>query len=162
MKRMTKLYNTLLDLNINYEKYEHDAVYTVDEAAALKVDMKGVHTKNLFLRDNKGRRHFLIVAPAEKEVALQSLSDCIGAKRLGFASPERLKKFLGVDPGAVSPLAIINDIEKNVEICFDSSLENEDAIQCHPLVNTETIVISMSDIKVLAKATGHEIKFIKL
>ena len=153
---MSKLYNTLLDLNINYEKYEHDAVYTVDEAAALKVDMKGVHTKNLFLRDNKGKRHFLVVVPAEKEIALKSLSDCIGAKRLGFASSERLKIFLGVDPGAVSPLAIINDIKKKVEICFDR------AIQCHPLVNTETIVISMSDIKVLAKTTGHEIKFIKL
>ena len=158
---MTEIYDTLSNLHINYEKYEHDAVYTVDEAAALKVNMRGVHTKNLFLRDNKGKRHFLIVAPAEKEIALKAISDRIGAKRLGFASQERLKKYLGIDPGAVSPLAIINDLKNEVELYFDSSLQDKE-IQCHPLVNTETIVISMSNIKIFAQKTGHEILFVDL
>ena len=97
------LYNLLSELNIEFEEYEHDAVYTVEEAAALKVDMKGVHTKNLFLRDNKGRKHFLVVAPADKTLALKELSKTIGTKRLGFASPERLQEHLGIEPGAVSP-----------------------------------------------------------
>ncbi len=157
---MMNLYKILSELNINYEEYEHDAVYTCDEVAALNLEMKGAHTKNLFLRDDKGKRHFLVVAPAEKEIVLKSLSDIIGAKRLGFASPERLKKYLGVVPGAVSPLAIINDLEKEVELYLDSSLKEEGEIQCHPLVNTKTIVISISDLKVFAKTTGHEAKFI--
>lgn len=158
---MTSIYDTLSDLNLQYEEYEHDAVYTVDEAAALKVDMKGIHTKNLFLRDNKGKRHFLVVAPADKKIELKAISECIGAKRLGFASPERLKKHLGIEPGAVSPLAIINDSEKMVELYFDSSLKNAE-IQCHPLVNTKTMIISMPDIQTLATSTGHEIHFFEL
>jgi len=159
---MENLYNILSDLNIRYDTYEHDPVYTCDEVKSLTVNIKGVHTKNLFLRDDKGRRHFLVVAPAEKPIALKDVSERIGAKRLGFASPDRLKTYLGVDPGAVSPLAIINDSEKKVEVYFDSSFKGEMNIQCHPLVNTATIIISMTDIQTIATSTGHEINFIEL
>lgn len=157
---MTHLYNTLSDLNISYDMYEHDAVFTCDEVAALNVNMKGVHTKSLFLRDDKGKRHFLVVLPAEKKIALNELSERIGAKRLGFASTERLNKYLCVEPGSVSPLAIINDAGKKVELYVDEAFKDEREIQCHPLVNTATIVLSMNDIQLFAKATGHDIHFI--
>jgi Ala-tRNA(Pro) deacylase len=156
------IYNLLSELNIDFEEYEHDAVYTVEEAAALKVDMRGVHTKNLFLRDNKGKRHFLVVAPADKTLALKELSKSIGARRLGFASPERLKKYLGIEPGAVSPLAIINDSENMVELYFDNTLRDEAEIQCHPLDNTKTMIISMAGIQKLAASTGRETMFLDL
>ena len=159
---MTKLFSLLSDLNINYDSYKHDPVYTCDEVKSLPVKIKGIHTKNLFLRDDKGRRHFLVVLPADKSIALKDLSERIGAKRLGFASPDRLKKFLGIEPGAVSPLAIVNDLEKKVEVFFDASFKDEMNIQCHPLVNTATIILAMSDIEAVAASTGHEINFITL
>ena len=130
---MENLYSILSDLNIRYDTYEHDPVHTCDEVKSLAVNIKGVHTKNLFLRDDKSRRHFLVVAPAEKSIALKDVSKRIGAKRLGFASPDRLGTYLGVDPGAVSPL-----------------------------VNTATIIMSMTDIQAIATSTAHAINFIEL
>ncbi|MFH1670290.1 MAG: prolyl-tRNA synthetase associated domain-containing protein [Patescibacteria group bacterium] len=145
---------------ITFERFEHPAVFTCEEAERLVPDMPGSHTKNLFLRDKKGKRNILVVVGFEKNVDLKALKTVLSVDKLSFASPERLKKYLGVDPGAVSLLGLVNDTDCSVEVIFDEKVWNADAIQAHPLVNTATLVISHDGIEKFLKATGHECKVI--
>jgi Ala-tRNA(Pro) deacylase len=132
-----------LDRNgIDYRRCDHPAVYTVEEAARLVPPLPGAKTKNLFLRDKPGRRHFLVCVPAAKQVDLRTLSDAIGSGRLSFGSSDRLMARLGVEPGAVTLLAVFNDPERTVELFVDEELWAHAAFQFHPLVNTSTLVVS--------------------
>jgi len=122
--------------------------------------MPGTHTKNLLLRDKKGVRNILVVVGYEKNVDLKSLKDVLGVDKLSFASPERLKKYLGVNPGAVSVLGLMNDSDREVEVYFDDKVWNADSIQAHPLINTATLIISHEGVERFLKATGHRSKII--
>jgi Ala-tRNA(Pro) deacylase len=139
---------------IAYERFDHEAVFTCDEAEKLP-SMSGAPTKNLFLRDDKGKRHFLVVVSHEKNVDLKELSRVIGSRSLGFASPERLRKYLGVEPGSVTVLGLMNDTDHGVEVFIDEEVWVADALQCHPLVNTATLVIPKQGIEAFLAATGH-------
>jgi Ala-tRNA(Pro) deacylase len=108
---MTDIYQFLNDNEIEFERFDHPPVYTVNDVKRLASDLPGVKTKNLFLRDKKGQRHFLVSVPAEKRVDLKRLAEALESTKLSFGSPDRLKKYLGIDPGAVSLLAIVNDSE---------------------------------------------------
>jgi Ala-tRNA(Pro) deacylase len=110
------------------------------------------------LRDHKGRRHFLVIVPAEKRVHIKALHAVIGSSRLSFGSANRLKKYLGVDPGAVTIFALMNDSDHEVELILDQSLWKQDAFQFHPLVNTSTLVISRTNLMRFLALTGHEVK----
>lgn len=153
---MIDLYDLLARHGIAYERHDHPAVYTVDEAARLVPELPGAKTKNLFLRDKKGRRHFLVVVPARKRVDIKGLAGKIGAGRLSFASPQRLQAFLGVDPGSVTLLAVINDPEHRVEVVIDTDTWQSEAFQFHPLVNTATLLIPKTDLKKFLAVTGHQ------
>ena len=155
---MAELYRFLEENDIEYERYDHPPVYTVEDVERLVPVLPAARTKNLFFRDNKGRRHFLVVVPAEKRVDIKTLPDAIGSSRLSFGSADRLKKYLGVDPGAVSIFAIVNDSDHAVEVIIDEALWVLEAFQFHPLVNTSTLVISRENLSRFLDLTGHKPK----
>lgn len=143
-------------------RHEHPAVMTVEESERLVPSLPGAKTKNLFLRDRKGKRHFLVTAPHHVAVDLEALGEALGAGRLSFASPERLHKHLGLMPGAVSLLGLVNDEARAVEFVIDRSLWNATAVHAHPLVNTATMVIAHADLERFLAATGHEPRVIDI
>jgi Ala-tRNA(Pro) deacylase len=145
---------------IAYVRHDHPAVYTVEEADQLVPELPGAKTKNLFLRDDKGRRHFLVLVPSDKRVNLKALKDVLGAKRISFGSPERLKKYLGIEPGSVSLLAVYNDGAHRVEVFMDRELWEADTFLFHPLVNTSTLVIKKTGIERFLEATGHDLNIV--
>jgi len=157
---MVDFYQFLADHGIVYKRHDHPPVYTVEEAQRLVPPLPGAKTKNLFLRDKKGKRHFLVVVAAQKRVDIKSLSEVIGSGRLSFGSPARLKKYLGVEPGAVTLLAIFNDPDYAVEVFIDRILWEADDYNFHPLVNTSTLVISRENLERFTEATGHKIQII--
>jgi len=158
---MSDIFQFLDKNSINYECEKHAAVFTCDDAnEAFPDDSRGVRSKNLFLRDKNGKRHFLVVLDFQKSVDLKELSNALGVSKLSFGSPERLKKHLGVEPGSVSLMGLMNDADHNVEVVIDEYAWNAKAILCHPLVNTATLVIPHSDIEKFLEATGHDAKVI--
>jgi len=159
---MTDLYQFLADNHIQYERHDHPPVYTVEDVKRLVPNLPAVKTKNLFLRDNKGHRHFLVVVPAEKQVNIKALPGVIGSSRLSFGSADRLKKHLGVEPGAVTIFAVINDPGHAVEVIFDETLWEEESFQFHPLVNTSTLLISRKNLKRFLDLTGHRIRMLSV
>jgi Ala-tRNA(Pro) deacylase len=159
---MSDFYKFLEKNRIKYERHDHPPVYTVEEAGRLVPALPAAKTKNLFLRDKKGQRHFLVVVPAEKRVDIKALPQALGSDRLSFGSAERLKKYLGVEPGAVTLFAIFNDPCQKVELIVDESLWEAEAFQFHPLVNTSTLVISRDDLQRFIAKTSHEAKVLKV
>ena len=151
-------------LNIEYKEITHDAVYTIEEMDALGKDyFEGAKIcKNLFVRDQKGKRHFLVVLPEEKRAPLDVIATKIGSTRLSFASNERLMKYLKLTPGAVTPLSVINDEENAVEVILDEELKNEVKVGVHPCVNTVTVLLSMNDVEKYISSCGNKIKYIKI
>jgi Ala-tRNA(Pro) deacylase len=140
---------------ISAPRHEHPAVMTVEESNRLVPKLPGAKTKNLFLRDKKGARHLLCTVAAHRAVDLKHLGEILGTGSLGFASPERLAKHLGITPGSVSLLALINDHAHAVEFVIDRVLWEADTVQAHPLVNTATMCIAHADLERFLAATGH-------
>jgi Ala-tRNA(Pro) deacylase len=157
---MDDLYQFLADHLITYERHDHPPVFTVEDVNRLVPPLPAAKTKNLFLRDNSGKRHFLLVVRDEKRVDLKALPGLIESSRLRFGSADRLKKHLGVDPGSVSLFAVVNDSNNAVEVIMDRDLWTSDAFQFHPLINTSTLVISRENIQRFLDKTGHEIRII--
>jgi Ala-tRNA(Pro) deacylase len=149
------IYDFLTSHVIPYERVDHPAVYTCEQAEQLVPPMPGTDTKNLLVRDKKGHRHFLVVVGYEKTVDLKALSPLLDVNGLSFASPERLMKYLGIEPGSVSLLAIVNDSECAVEVIVDEKVWQADMLKCHPLVNTSTLAIRRKDIEKILTVTGH-------
>ncbi|WP_458735253.1 prolyl-tRNA synthetase associated domain-containing protein [Zobellella taiwanensis] len=134
---------------------EHPPLPTCADADRLLVNRPGTRLKNLFLRDNYGRRHALLLTRPGKQVDLKALSRQQGWSRLGFASAERLQRYLGVAPGHVSVLALVNDVAQQVELWLDEELKDGDDFHCHPLRNTATVLLSRSDLLRFTGQTGH-------
>lgn len=157
---MEEILQRLKELGIQYELIEHKAVFNMEEMDALGKDFfKGATIcKNLFLRDQKGKRHFLVTMKEEKQANLAEIAKSCLATKLSFASEERLKKYLNLTPGAVTPLAIINDEQKAVEVILDKDLFKEEKIGVHPGVNTATVIISPVDLEKYIKANGNKLK----
>jgi Ala-tRNA(Pro) deacylase len=156
------IYQFFAEHEIEYERHDHPSVFTCEEANRLVPPLPAAKAKNLFLRDRKGRRHFLVVVGYEKVVDLKALSSLLGVSKLSLASPERLRRYLGVDPGSVSILGVVNDINKDVEIIVDQDLWPSRAFRCHPLVNTSTLVISRENIKRFLDITGHKVRILAI
>ncbi|HOK48681.1 MAG TPA: prolyl-tRNA synthetase associated domain-containing protein [Sedimentibacter sp.] len=159
-KEEEKLYELLDSLGIKYVRYEHKPVYTVEEADNLDIDIPGQHCKNLFLRNKKGNIHYLVLADSKKYIDLKALSKEIGSSGLSFASEERLKKYLGLKTGAVSPFGLINDVEKQVIVLIDKGLTDKDLVNFHPNVNTATIGLSYRDLEKFIKWHGNKYVYI--
>ncbi|MEJ2638533.1 MAG: prolyl-tRNA synthetase associated domain-containing protein [Desulfosarcinaceae bacterium] len=147
---------------IEFRRCDHPAVYTCAEAEALVPSMPGAKTKNLFLCDDKGRRHFLVVVPADKRVDLKALSPALGIKKLRFASANRLERHLGLTPGAVTLLAVVNDPDRVVTVVIDTAIWMAEALLCHPLVNTSTLSLPIKGIQQLLRVTGHRPEIVEV
>ncbi|MCG8608827.1 prolyl-tRNA synthetase associated domain-containing protein [bacterium] len=159
---MSDLFQFLDGHRISYDRHDHLPVFTCEEADRLVPDLAAAKTKNLFLRDNKGRRHFLVILSDRKTVDLKALRDRIGSSKLSLGSAERLQKYLGITPGAVSIFALINDSDNEVELIIDRDLWKEESFRFHPLVNTSTLVVSRDDIEKFLKGTRHEPTFLDI
>lgn len=155
--------NKLQELNIEYKEVNHVPVFTIEDMDNLgNIFEDAKICKNLFVRDQKGKRHFLIVMPEEKRAPLNEIATKIGSTKLSFASSERLMKYLKLTPGSVTPLAIINDEEKAVEVIFDEDLKNEKLLGVHPCINTSTILITPSNLEMYVKELNNKFKYIKI
>ena len=152
---MTDIYSELARLGVTYERYDHAPVFTCDEAAAAVPDSDAVQTKNLFLRDKRGRRHVLLVTTCAKAVDVKRFADQIDADHLSFGSSERLEKYLGVTPGSVTVLGLITDTSNAVELYVDTDVWQAERWRCHPLINSATLVLSRGDVEKFLAGTGH-------
>ena len=157
-----RLYQTLNAHHIAYERCDHPAVFTVAEAAQHVPAMPGAKAKNLFLRDAHSQRLFLVVVPYEKRVDLAQLAAVLGLRKLRFASAEELLDCLGVTPGAVSVLALINDKATRAELLMDEVIAQATALQAHPLVNTATLSIPQEGLRRFLAHTGHALRILEV
>jgi len=159
---MPTIDETLTSLRIPFERVDHAPVFTCDEAYAAMPGHDSLQTKNIFLRDKRGRRHLLLVTTCERVVDVKKFAEQAGADRLSFASPERLMKYLGVEPGSVTVLGLIHDTENAVELFVDRDVWNAPLWRCHPLVNTATLVIPRDGLERFFEHTGHRPRVLQL
>ena len=155
-----ELYAYLDGMGISYEVEEHAPVFTIDEMRELGI--KGSVCKNLFLRDAKGRQHFLVVLPGDRQADLGALAAALGSSKLSFASEERLMKHLGLTKGSVTPLAVIQAPDHTVQVRLDESLTGMDRLGVHPLVNTATLWISGADLLRFVRSCGNPVKIVSI
>jgi Ala-tRNA(Pro) deacylase len=149
-------------LGIRAETVEHEPVFTVAESRPVKARIPGAHSKNLFVKDKKGR-FFLITAKDETPIDLKRTHEAIGASgRLSFGSADQLRDLLGVEPGSVTPFAIANDEAGRVTLIVDANLMEHERVNFHPLVNSMTTGISRDDLLRFARSTGHEPRILRL
>jgi Ala-tRNA(Pro) deacylase len=156
------IYAALAGLGIGYQVFEHPPVHTAEEAALHWASVPGAAVKNLFLRNKKGDRHYLVILGIEKQADLRQLVKLIGDDRLSFGSPERLQKYLGVTPGSVSPFGLIHDSAHSVRVIVDSDLRDAERLIFHPNDNTASLTISGSDFVRFLDAQGHSVRWVKL
>lgn len=157
-----EILNMLDEKGIAYEKMEHPAVFTMEEMDALGITEKGFVCKNLFLRDAKGKTHFLLSMPEEKKVSLKEMAAPLETDKLSFASAQRLEKYLGLKTGAVSPFGVWNDTENKVIVILDEELMAQEKIGVHPNDNTATVWIAPKTLCDLIEEKGNECRVVKL
>lgn len=144
----------LTALKIAYVSHSHPPLFTVEDAKALRGDLPGGHVKNLFLRD-KSRRYWLLTTLEDQKIDLKAMAKRLDAGRFTFANEEELKRLLGITPGAVSPLAAVNDTGGDVSVVLDSALLSVDPLNLHPLRNDRTTAMSGADLVTFLKDCGH-------
>ncbi|HEU4956802.1 MAG TPA: prolyl-tRNA synthetase associated domain-containing protein [Sphingomicrobium sp.] len=149
-----QLFARLDQLGIAHRTVEHPPVFTVEEAKALRGNLPGHHIKNLFLR-NKKEEMWLVVALEDRAIDLKRLGEVLGAGRLSFGSADRLKRYLGVEPGSVTPLSLVNDEARAVRLVLDRGVADGGPVNAHPLVNTMTTALTPADLLRFFAATGH-------
>lgn len=149
-----ELLDRLAALGIAARTWRHPPIMTVEDGRDHWRDVPGVHCKNLFLKDAKGV-YWLVVTPIERVIELKTLPAKIGSKRLSFATAERLREVLGVEPGSVTPFALVNDAERRVRVVLDRWMMAQPLVAYHPLVNTATTVIAPADLRRFIAACGQ-------
>ncbi|QLF68780.1 prolyl-tRNA synthetase associated domain-containing protein [Peteryoungia desertarenae] len=155
-KTADDLFRFLDDLGIRHQTKTHPPVFTVAESVALRDEIPGGHTKNLFVKDKKDN-FFLLTVEENAVVDLKTVHTLIGAaSKVSFGKPEKLMEYLGVQPGSVTALGAINDTEKNVTFILDADLMQHEIINCHPLSNDATTSIGSTDLIRFMEATGHK------
>ena len=149
------LFARLSSLGIDTKTVDHPPVYTVEEAQALRGEIPCGHCKNLFLKDDKGAI-WLVVCLEEAQIDLKAAPARIGSRRLSFGKPDLLKEVLGVEPGSVTPFALINDTANRVNVVLDAAMMAHDLVSYHPLENTATTTIRPADLVTFIRSCGHE------
>ena len=162
MRGQKELYELFEKLSIQFEYYEHPALATIEDAKVYWKNFNSGRCKNIFFRNHKGDRHYLVILEHMRQLNIKDLEKRLKQGKLTFASDQRLKKHLGVEPGSVSPFGLINDIENHVHLFIDEKLNEYDSLVFHPNVNTASLIVSKSDFLRFIKHTGNSFEFIKL
>lgn len=162
MRGQKELYDILGSLGIPYEYHEHPPLATISEAIIHWKDYNSGRCKNIFFRNHKGNRHYLVILEHLAMLDIHDLEKRLRQGKLSFASDQRLKKYLGVEPGSVTPFGIINDKEKNVHLFIDEKLLEYERLAFHPNINTATLVISRPDFIRFLDSSGNTWEFLKL
>jgi Ala-tRNA(Pro) deacylase len=155
MRSKAELLAHLDSLGLAHTTLDHAAVFTVGEGEEIKAALPGGHSKNLFLKDAKGRL-WLISALGETTIDLKRLHPVIGSARLSFGSSELMEEVLGVTPGSVTAFALVNDGQGRVTFVLDAALARAEPVNFHPLTNTATTAVSQADFRRFLAAVGHE------
>jgi Ala-tRNA(Pro) deacylase len=150
----------LRELRIAYERHQHPPVATVEAAEQYWTGIDATHCKNLFLRNQKGNRHYLVVLEHQKKADLRKVADQIGDGKLSFGSPERLMTHLGLTPGSVSPFGLINDSNHAVRVVLDRDLKSATRLSFHPNINTVTFVVSAADFARFLEVSGNVVQYV--
>lgn len=150
-----ELMKKMADLGIEYTLYEHDAVFTVAESDSIKGDVPGHHTRNMFLRTKK-KQNFLVTLSDETPIDLKKLGDMLEVKNFSFGSPDRLMEILGVLPGSVTPLSVINADPSDITIVLEKKMMEADLVAYHPLINTMTVTMTPQELLLFMESLGHK------
>lgn len=157
-----KVIDTLEALGIKYEIHFHPPIPTIEDAIKYWKNFDSTHCKNLFFRNHKGNRHYLVVFECMHQMDIHDLEHRLKQGKLSFASEQRMEKYLGLKPGSVSPFGLINDTENHVKLFIDSNLRNAERLSFHPNDNTATVIIGGEDFIKYLDWTGNEYEFIEL
>ena len=146
-EREKPVYDALTSLGINYVRYEHPPIYTVEEAKKLDIVIAGAKCKNLFLKSKRKEQYYILIAEEDKRVDLKRMAKEVGALGLYFAPAEKLYELLKLTPGSVTPFGVLNDSERIIHILIDQDLTKEAVVTFHPNINTATIGIAYEDLE---------------
>ncbi len=156
------VYEILDKLNIKYDIFEHPPVPTIKDALIYWKDIKCTHCKNLFFRNHKGNKHFLVILEYSQQLNIKDLEKRLKQGKISFGSPERLLKYLGLEPGSVSPFGLINDKENHVIVFMDENLKGSDKISFHPNINTKSLRLNWDDFVKYLVWTQNSVEFLQL
>jgi Ala-tRNA(Pro) deacylase len=162
MRGQKELYELLDRLAIGFEYHEHPPLTTIGDARIHWKDYNSGRCKNIFFRNHKGNKHYLVILEHLRLLDIHDLEKRLRQGKLTFASDKRLKKYLGVEPGSVSPFGLINDTENHVHLFIDEKLNEFDRLAFHPNNNTASLVVSRSDFLKFLAYTGNSYEFIRL
>ena len=162
MERRQKVFDWLTEHNISYSWYEHPEAPTIEIARRYWHADGSKHCKNLVFRNHKGNRHYLVVFDCDKSMAIHDLEHLLHQGKLSFASPERMERWLGLQPGSVSPFGLINDPENHVHLFLDESLREQSSLSFHPNDNRATVVIERAEFEKYLTLVGNTYEYIKL
>ncbi|MBE0647220.1 MAG: prolyl-tRNA synthetase associated domain-containing protein [Bacteroidales bacterium] len=157
-----KLYALLEELEIVFDYYEHPPAPTIDEAKKYWKDIDAAHCKNLFFRNHKGNRHYLVIIEHTHDLSIRDLEQRLRQGKLTFASDQRMAKHLGLSPGSVTPFGLINDTGTHVHLFIDETLKAFDRISFHPCINTASLVISFRDFEKFLSHCGNSFEYLEL
>jgi Ala-tRNA(Pro) deacylase len=157
-----KVFQVLDGLDIPYEIHEHPPVPTVEEALPYWNQIDATHCKNLFFRNHKGNRHYLVILRHDRQLNIRDLEQRLKQGKISFASPQRMERYLGLSGGSVSVFGLINDQENHVHLFLDAALQKAKKISFHPNENTATVVISIESFIRFLKWSGNSYEFIQL
>jgi Ala-tRNA(Pro) deacylase len=162
MRGQPGLYSLLNDLSVSFEYHEHPPVATIDDAILHWKDLNCGRCKNIFFRNHKGDRHYLVILEHLRQLNIRELEQRLRQGKLTFSSDHRLLKYLGVEPGSVSPFGLINDESHHVHIFIDEKLKEYDRLAFHPNLNTASLVISRTDLIRFINHLGNSWEFIRM
>jgi len=162
MNKRTEVISYLNDQNIPFKLHEHPPVPTVEEALPYWKDIDSTHCKNLFFRNHKGNRHYLVILDHRRQLNIRDLEQKLKQGKISFASPKRMEHYLGLSAGSVSAFGIINDHENHVHLFLDEALQSATHISFHPNENNATLVISFASFLRFLETSGNSFEFIAL
>jgi Ala-tRNA(Pro) deacylase len=155
-----RVYAELERVGIPFESYEHPPVFNSEDVEQHWTDIPATPVKNLFLRNKKGNREYLVILGVEKRADLRQLVKIIGDDRFSFGSPERLMHTLGVTPGSVSPFGLLHEGSRHVLVIIDADLRNAERLIFHPNDNTASVTISFADLEKFLATRGNVVRYI--
>jgi Ala-tRNA(Pro) deacylase len=162
MNKRAEVTGYLNDRNIPFDLFEHPPVPTVEEALPYWKDIDSAHCKNLFFRNHKGNRHYLVILDHRRQLNIRDLEQKLKQGKISFASPKRMERYLGLSAGSVSAFGIINDSENHVHLFIDAALQSSERISFHPNENNATLVISFASFLRFLESSGNSYEFIAL